>query len=469
MIILSIHYIDTKNSIPMRNSFSTFFTILAMLLQVDDRLYSAYAAPDLKDSLTVKINDLNDSKKYIRKDLIEYINEGRTAILRVPSMYETRAQKNAITVLGMTGTGKSTLVNYLNEIPLICYKNEEEKWVLDLKYSNVVLPGGFAIGHSIKSKTHMPAVYSPKSKDFSFIDNPGFDDTREMSIEIANGFFREFVTQQVTYLKFLLLVNYDDVAKRGLEFRRTMQVFYEFLGVFDEKDERAHTRLSESIGIIVTRVRGYNQIKEWQSRKNKFVHNLLAIIDDESISDKFSTPSIESVFRQVLENGQLEIFSNPENDKQDIDNLESTRIHALIGKLNYTNKSEVKIRTRIKKEYAFKLNEYLNVNYQKMDNLLQTRFITSIRELYEVKPKRTPMETFAIYRRIKDLLSLSTNTNELDVLLKQSTLSQADRDEIVKKKQILAYFIQILPPAAHANTTTVPTPKFEVVFFLTIK
>jgi hypothetical protein len=131
-----------------------------------------------------------------RKDLVEFIRDGKITM--------DLLKKKAVMVLGLTGTGKSTLVNYLNNMPLVC-KRFSGKCIIDLKSENSSLPGGFAIGHSVSSKTLYPAVYSAEESDFSYIDNPGFKDTRAIEIEIANSFFREQVTHNVTELKFLLL------------------------------------------------------------------------------------------------------------------------------------------------------------------------------------------------------------------------------------------------------------------------
>ena len=126
----------------------TFSLILCMMLH-------AFHSQSAKKSLTVSIADPNDKSKYTQKDLIEYIEEGSRIISNASKARGvTSTQKKAIVILGMSGTGKSTLVNYLNEIPLICYKRRDN-WILDLKYQNLVLPGGFAIGHKTSSQTRV--------------------------------------------------------------------------------------------------------------------------------------------------------------------------------------------------------------------------------------------------------------------------------------------------------------------------
>jgi ABC-type phosphate transport system ATPase subunit len=50
-------------------------------------------------------------------------------------------------VLGSSGTGKKTLISYLNNIPLVCTK-EKGKWAIKLQYENLTLNGGFGIENS---------------------------------------------------------------------------------------------------------------------------------------------------------------------------------------------------------------------------------------------------------------------------------------------------------------------------------
>ena len=61
------------------------------------------------NDLSVEIKQPDGST--ITQSLIEFINEGKQ------KMSNTGCQKKAIMVLGLTGVGKSTLVNYLNDVP----------------------------------------------------------------------------------------------------------------------------------------------------------------------------------------------------------------------------------------------------------------------------------------------------------------------------------------------------------------
>ena len=171
-------------------------------------------------SLKVELKQADGSIK--SQDLIEFINEGKL------KMSNLGCQKKAIMILGLTGVGKSTLVNYLNDIPLKCTRINSI-WRLDLANPNLTLTCGFKIGHQ-NSETLYPSACTPPGKQVSYIDNPGFQDNRGFEIEIGNSFFREEIIKQVDDLKFVILLNHADVIDRRVQFFDTVKRFSDFLG-----------------------------------------------------------------------------------------------------------------------------------------------------------------------------------------------------------------------------------------------
>merc|ERR1711933_680739 len=94
-----------------------------------------------------------------------------------------KSKEKQVLIVGTTGVGKSTTINYINDIKL-------EAKLLDGRYKlsaveGKSLEGGFKIGTSNAiSETLYPGVYAPINQDFSYIDCPGFGDTRGMEIDI---------------------------------------------------------------------------------------------------------------------------------------------------------------------------------------------------------------------------------------------------------------------------------------------
>ena len=151
-------------------------------------------------SLEIKVFN-KTKKKYEKYDLFEYINKGKIKMLENSRICSIA--KKAIMVLGLTGTGKTTLINYLNDVPLVGMK-KDSSWRVTLKNESHTLSCGFEIGHNTHSQTHLPSAYTPPGSDFSYLDSPGFKDTKGDTYGIANAFFRNEITKNIDEFKFLL-------------------------------------------------------------------------------------------------------------------------------------------------------------------------------------------------------------------------------------------------------------------------
>jgi len=147
----------------------------------------------ISPAVSLEIRVFNKAKNTSEKhDLFEYIERGKITMLE--NSRRCNIAKKAIMVLGLTGTGKSTLINYLNGVPLVGVEKGRE-WRVDLKNKSHTLPCGFEIGHSARSQTHLPSAFTPPASDFSYLDNPGFKDTGGLTYGIANAFFRNEIRQ----------------------------------------------------------------------------------------------------------------------------------------------------------------------------------------------------------------------------------------------------------------------------------
>ena len=80
--------------------------------------------------LTVKSVNAADGT-LTEQDLIEYIEEGKYKILK-NLVGNTQIQQKAVMVLGLSGTGNTTLVNYLNDIALVSDR-VDGVWLMRLK------------------------------------------------------------------------------------------------------------------------------------------------------------------------------------------------------------------------------------------------------------------------------------------------------------------------------------------------
>ena len=133
--------------------------------------------------------------------------------------------KQAIIVIGNTGAGKSTLVNYLSGCTMRLQSPEELPGDLDLLDDIVsVLPrsqGGnldeiMPIGHTKTSKTFMPQIESDPDKKNTYCDCPGFLDNRGAEINIANAVNIKAALIGAQNIRIVILINYFSLmADRG--------------------------------------------------------------------------------------------------------------------------------------------------------------------------------------------------------------------------------------------------------------
>ena len=386
-----------------------------------------------KSSFTVTIEGPNKTKI----DIVEFIKNGGSKC--------SSSKNNAIMVLGLTGTGKSTLINYLNGVQLVCKKNAKNAWILDLLKENSSLPCGFEIGNTTASKTLYPAVYSPEDKDFSYIDNPGFKDNRNFGVEIANAFFREQITHEVQQLKFLLLLTQQDIGLRGQQFRESIKAFSSFIGMFDDSAIENMIHLSKSIGIVVTRVE--NEGENDKHMIKILSESLSEILDGEKEADKLSKNE-EVVFRYVIENN-VEIFSNPKkaiilNDEQSI------QIIMMINRLEYVSKPDAKLRPRIDPSSIPALIVYLQTENEKWDASFTQQLKNISNEFYNKNARifQNAADASIVYKKIEEFETVLSEKTDYHSLIKSSDKDILDankRHELTYSRDIIDFFINSLP------------------------
>ncbi|PRD23846.1 UNVERIFIED_CONTAM: hypothetical protein NCL1_45309 [Trichonephila clavipes] len=120
--------------------------------------------------------------------------------------------KNVVMVLGNTGSGKSTFVQWIagDNSKLVATEVAE-------KSGEFIIEVNDRIGDStIKSKTVFPELITDIDTDTAFYDCPGFSDTRSTSHDIATTYFIKTVLDYVESIKLIFIINYPSVRK-GVE------------------------------------------------------------------------------------------------------------------------------------------------------------------------------------------------------------------------------------------------------------
>ena len=349
-------------------------------------------------------------------------------------------RSKSIIVLGFTGTGKSTLVNYLNDIPLMCMR-QKGRWIIAPKYENLTLPNGFQIGHSYHTETLYPAIYSPNDTNFTYIEFSGFQDA-SFEIELANTYFVAQTMRAVERIKFLLLIKFDDLIDRGQIFIESIKRFSDLIGILNEEKSIKHN-IEKSIGIIITRV---NNDGETDQEMIEYLKKKMLYIVERSV-EHVLTQNEAHVFTNIIMNGQVGIFSNPRKNHVTISQDQSLQIKRIIkNSLEYFNKSDLRMNSdRIDSYYKPSLITYIDKKCFRFlldlvcesSRIYFTKSISSLKELNEAEE---------IYRVLSTLLDTHLKFDFSSFLNNSQIFSntQEIRKELLKRQDVCEFFIELI-------------------------
>lgn len=181
---------------------------------------SGYPIPLESTKKEQKKTEINPNKvgKKIKYEELERIKksivEGSDAIVNNHS--------EVILVIGKTGAGKSTLVNYLTNIdkmratlykdPTVTY--DEGTLVLDIDDKEKQNFGSPRIGHRKDAETSVPNKWQSQD-NVVYWDCPGFGDTAGPVQDIPNAFFIKKIFDTSTKIKLLVVIEFKDIKGKA--------------------------------------------------------------------------------------------------------------------------------------------------------------------------------------------------------------------------------------------------------------
>jgi hypothetical protein len=151
--------------------------------------------------------------------------------------------KEAVTILGKTGTGKSTSINHWMGYRMVLRTPEElEEMGIEGELEDAIVvhpdserPGVASIGHGKGSHTLMPQIIQdPNRATRVYLDCPGFSDNRGAEINIANAMNTKRALRQASGVKAVFLASYPGlIDSRGESIRSLEHMCQQLFGGVD--------------------------------------------------------------------------------------------------------------------------------------------------------------------------------------------------------------------------------------------
>lgn len=305
----------------------------------------------------VKITFGKTSQSTEIEDTLLILNKGESKI-KLEDNY-----KNLILVLGNTGSGKSTFIQWIAGDDSKLFSTKVKSYVdfndasggenyednynngsdqIDPDDADYIIEDGNRIGSSIISKTIFPELVIDNATDSAYYDCPGFSDTRSISFDIASSYFIKKLTDHAENLKLIFTINYSSVTQGGdrLDFIRLLRHLSEFVLKID--------KFKKSIAMVVTKVDKKDTRKQIIGRIVEYLHECIKDIQKYSsyhrtdASDrKFHKSALEFINVLLMKQGKnfarIGIFRKPSKPGPLSDNEDMQRAKKIIKKVMIEN------------------------------------------------------------------------------------------------------------------------------------
>ena len=259
------------------------------------------------------LNEFNTQKTKDLAEIFQAIDNGYKGMVV--------SDKEVVVVIGNTGSGKSTLVNYLTNKELVVQKpiniKKEGALVIDSKDKSC------EIGHMNQSKTTIPNRDATTST--IYWDCSGFRDTRKFKADVINQVYINNIFKNTEKIKVLVLIDQPNLdASRG-------GAFDEILSTLNSMFKNSKEVLNDSCIFVFTKMKGYNLDGLKQDLKNNYA-NEKSDLDDSS----------KEILSNIIKNDRITMFSYPEQVGE-INQEENKFILSLLEKTQFTSNPQVEV------------------------------------------------------------------------------------------------------------------------------
>ena len=137
--------------------------------------------------------------------------------------------KDTVFVVGNTGAGKSTLVNYLGGSKIVTVRNADNQFVGQLEVEDPL--DGCIVGHTANSETRYLRSYVDRDGgNLLLCDTPGFEDTDGSNTDIANAVAISWAIRKSKTVRLVLIIESSTIGNgRGNDLCRLLTLFKRFL------------------------------------------------------------------------------------------------------------------------------------------------------------------------------------------------------------------------------------------------
>jgi energy-coupling factor transporter ATP-binding protein EcfA2 len=280
----------------------------------DDRLDTKNWSP--RELLDAKLKNPKFELNSLQSiSLIQFCSESGRQNLGV------REAKEVVFVLGNTGSGKSTFLNYIMGCTMAESMPEPVVVVSPESKRSEIIP----IGHGMISKTFLPTFCTDQDETWrQYCDCPGFGDSRGSEVNIANAVNIKKALNESPATKVILLISYHELkAARGAALFAAQHMLIQLFGGSENLE-----RYEKSVLVCVTQApknMGIQQFREMFLKsggdpesivaKNMFLYDPLNRGDEESGFWSRSRILVElSKLRRISKSEAKTLFQTVLND-----------------------------------------------------------------------------------------------------------------------------------------------------------
>ncbi len=348
------------------------------------------------------------TEKIAIKNALKQIKLGQEIITK----YDVENKPKILTI-GVTGAGKSTIINGITNKTLIFKEIKEKKEEYGMTFYDtkqvidVEEKSNIKIGHDLKSETTVPNFVN--YKEVNYMDCPGFEDSRGSIEEIVNSFFVNFLFKNNVKLLIIVPISMVKAKRHQKQLGDLIKKLRQIVGdILNYKDSIAIvvSKTTKDLDSVINSLKmslgKYNRIK---TRKE----------------DQLEVEEIR-MFAEIISKNRAHYFPTPTKlgriGAKDFDIMKQ-----ILSDLEYKNVKKANIIVSSEAlNYAGKLGIIMNDDISNTVSYL----CAAIEDSLQIKNK-----TYIYYKYIKDIydtLNKASSGKEINTTLNNDTSNTSGND-----------------------------------------